>query len=111
MKNSNLIVNVILPLILIALVLLVGTTNDRRVRKISNQLTTGYVNIILILLIVVLSCTENIQVGFMLALLFLIMLIRFNKNEGFMSGPSPLNCDTYGDSRKKNGSSYYPLHA
>ena len=65
----------------------------------------------LVLLIIVLTCTENIQIGFMLALLFLIMLVRFNQRENFISGPSPLNCETYGDSKKKTGTSYYPLHA
>ena len=111
MKNNNQVVNIILPLVLIATVLFVGTTDNKKVSNIGTQLTTGYVNIVLVLLIIVLTCTENIQIGFMLDLLFLIMLVRFNQRENFISGPSPLNCETYGDSKKKTGTSYYPLHA
>ncbi len=108
--NLNLYHNILL-LILAILVLFLSVTNNRKVKKVSQQLTNGNVNIVLILLIILLTSTEDINSGFLLTLVFLIMLIRFNTKEGFVSGPSPLNCDTYGDSREKTGSVFYPLNA
>ena len=68
---------------------------------------------ILIIVIITLVLTENIKIGFYLTILYLFLLIKYNNVENFKSerGYSPLNCKTYGDSRKKTGSSFYPLHA
>lgn len=111
MKNQNEMLMMTVFVVLIVLALLVGTTDNRKVKKVGRQLTSGYVNTILILLIIILSTTENLQIGFSLALIYLILVVRFNKHENFESGPSPLDCKTYGDSKKKNMSSFYPLHA
>tara|TARA_A100001015_G_C14789310_1_gene632367 strand:+ start:358 stop:699 length:342 start_codon:yes stop_codon:yes gene_type:complete len=108
--NMDLYHNILL-LVLTIIVLFLSATNNRKVKKVSQQLTTGTVNIILILLIILLTATENIHAGLLLTLIFLLMLIRFNKREGFISGPSPLDCNTYGDSKKRNGTVYYPLNA
>ena len=111
MKNQNEMLMMTVSVVLIVLSLLVGTTDNKKIKRIGRQLTSGYVNTILILLIIVLSLTEDLQIGFSLALIYLILLVRFNKQENFESGPSPLACQTYGDSKKKNGTSFYPLHA
>ena len=111
MKNNTKLVQCLLSVVIIILALFIGTTNNNKVRKLGNQLTQGTVNTVLILLIIVLTLTEDLQVGFMLTLIYLIMLVRFNRRENFESGPSPLSCKTYGDSRKRTGVAQYPLHA
>ena len=110
MKNNKAILNCVMSLVLIALTLFLGTTNNRKVKKVGNQLTEGKVNTVLIVLIIVLTLTEDLQIGFMLTLIYLVMLVRFNKKENFMSGPSPLKCETYGDSRKRTGTAFYPIN-
>ena len=112
MKNTQ-IDNLV---ILVAFVVLVfiSTTNNQEVRRVSNKLTTGWVNTVLVMLIIGLTLTENLRLGILVAVLYLIAVIRFNNgiNENFSnSGPSPLNCATYGDSKEKTGTAFYPLHA
>lgn len=109
--NQNEMLQMSFCVLLVLVTLFVGTTNHRKIAKIGRQVTSGYVNTVLILLIIVLSLTEDLQIGFTLALLYLILLVRFNKRENFESGPSPLKCDTYGDKKKKTGTAFYPLHA
>ena len=109
--NQNEMLQMSLCVLLILVTLLVSTTNNKKVSRIGRQVTTGYVNTVLILLIIVLTLTEDLQIGFTLALLYLILLVRFNKRENFESGPSPIKCDTYGDTKKKTGTAFYPLHA
>ena len=109
--NQNEMLQMSLCVLLIVVTLLVSTTNNKKVSRIGRQVTTGYVNTVLILLIIVLTLTEDLQIGFTLALLYLVLLVRFNKRENFESGPSPIKCDTYGDSKKKTGTAFYPLHA
>ena len=47
----------------------------------------------------------------LLSIIYLVVLIRTNHTkEQFRSGPSPLNCKTYGDSKEKTGVAFYPLH-
>ncbi len=111
MKNQNEMMLCSFCLLLVVITLFLSVTHNRKVSKVGRQLTSGPVNTVLILLIIVLTITEDMQVGFMLTLIYLILLVRFNRQENFESGPSPLNCDTYGDSKKRNGSSFYPLHA
>ena len=110
-NNSDCVINLILIIIVFMLIL---TDNDQ-VRKISRKLTSGSVNTILILAIIAIVLTENIKVGFYLTIVYLFLLIKYNQNntENFKSeyGYSPLDCKTYGESRKKTGSAYYPLHA
>lgn len=110
MKNNKESLSCMLSLILVIVVLFLSYTNNRKVKKVGRQLTTGTVNTVLILLIIVLTLTEDVQIGFILTLMYLLMLVRFNKQENFISGPSPLNCETYGDSKKKTGSAFYPIN-
>lgn len=109
--NQNEMGQLSLSVVLVALALLAGTTNNKKVSRIGRQITTGYVNTILILLIIVLTLTEDLQIGFMLTLIYLILLVRFKKQENFESGPSPLNCNTYGSSKVNTGTAFYPLHS
>jgi hypothetical protein len=109
--NQNEMLQLSFSVVLVLLTLWVGTTNHKKIARIGNQITSGYVNTVLILLIIVLTLTEDLQIGFILALLYLILLVRFNKKEHFESGPSPLKCDTYGDKKKNTGTAFYPLHA
>ena len=111
MKISKEVVSCVLSMLLIILTLFIAATNNKKVAKVSHNLTEGSVNTVLIVLIIVLTLTEDMQVGFVLTVLYLIMLVRFRVRENFESGPSPLNCDTYGDSKKKTGIAQYPLHA
>jgi hypothetical protein len=102
--------------ILVAFVVLVftSTTNNQEVRRVSNKLTTGWVNTVLIMLIIGLTLTENLRLGLLVSVLYLIAVIRFNTDlqENFSKpGPSPLNCATYGNSKEKSGTAFYPLHA
>ena len=111
MKNQNEVLMCSFCLILIVITLFLSVTQNRKVSKIGRQITSGQVNTVLILLIIVLTLTEDMQIGFMLSLIYLVLLVRFNRQENFESGPSPLSCDTYGDSKKRNGTAFYPLHA
>ena len=65
------------------------------------------------MLILLLSMTENLKVGLLISLIYLIVVVRFNNGltENFSKyGPSPLNCKTYGDSKEKTGTSFYPIN-
>ena len=102
--------------VLVAFLVLVyiSSTTNQEVGRVANKLTTGWVNTLLILLIVTLTMTEHLRLGLLVTLVYLISVVRFNNGlqENFDSkpGPSPLNCDTYGDSREKTGSAYYPIN-
>lgn len=114
MKQNNL--NSVLLTLLIIVVFYVSLSNqlivNPKINNVLNKLTTGSVNTLLLLLIIGLTLSEDVNVGFLLAVIYLVVLIRTNKNkEGFESGPSPLNCKTYGNSKEKTGVAYYPLHA
>ena len=113
MKNNY---ECLINLVLIIIILLIFTTNNKKVNDISKKMLNGKINTILIIIIITLILTENIKMGFYLTIIYLFLLIK-NKNnnskEYFDSdyGYSPLNCNTYSDSRKKNGSAYYPLNS
>ena len=111
MKNNQL--NNLVILIVFLVLVFTSITNNMEVRRVSNKLTTGWVNTVLILLILGLSITEDLQIGLLISVLYLVAVVRFNSgsNENFISGPSPLNCSTYGDSKKRTGTAFYPLHA
>lgn len=100
-------------IILIIILFLVFTTNNVEVNKISNKMVNGNLNTILILVIITLILTENVKIGFYLTIIYLVLLMKKNHNiENFDSdlGYSPLDCNTYGESKKKTGNSFYPLH-
>ena len=116
MKQNNL--NLVLLTILISLILLffVAASNkvdkESKTNRILKKLTEGKVNTLLLILIIALTLSEDLQVGFLLAAIYLVVLVRTQKSrEDFESGPSPLNCKTYGDSREKTGTAFYPLHS
>jgi hypothetical protein len=111
MKNSHL--NNLGVLIVFLVLVFMSITNNMEVRRVSNKLTSGWVNTVLILLILGLAMTEDLRIGLLVSVLYLVAVVRFNNgtHENFMSGPSPLNCSTYGDSKKKTGTAFYPLHA
>ena len=92
----------------------ISSTQNQEVTRVANKLTTGWVNTLLILLIVTLTMTENLRLGLLVVLVYLISVVRFNNglHENFQSkpGPSPLNCDTYGNSREKTGTAFYPIN-
>lgn len=92
----------------------ISSTQNQEVTRVANKLTTGWVNTLLILLIVTLTMTENLRLGLLVVLVYLISVVRFNNglHENFKSkpGPSPLNCDTYGNSREKTGTAFYPIN-
>ena len=76
--------------------------DNQKINSLLNKLTSGSVNTLLLLAIIVLSMTEDLQIGLILATIYLLVIIRVKKvNENFRSGPSPLNCSTYGNSREK----------
>lgn len=112
--NMNMYIN-ILTLILVVSIFYVSMSQNNNLKNLGNRLTSGQINTVLILVIITLILTENIQLGLLVTILYIIMLIRFNKKnetqENFESeyGPNPLDCKTYGDN--KNGTSFYPLHA
>ena len=111
--NMNMCSNILI-LALIVSIIYVSISNNNNLRTLGNRLTSGQINTVLILVIITLILTENIQIGLLVTILYLLMLIRFNstkQQENFESdyGPNPLACDTYGDN--KNGTSFYPLHA
>lgn len=111
MKQMDVIYNLSVVALLLALIYL-STTNERTVRNMSRRLTSGYVNTILILCIISLSMYEDKHIGFIVAVIYLVLVVRFQELfiENFKSGPSPLNCSTYGDSKERTGSAYYPIN-
>lgn len=114
MKQNNL--NLVLLTILIFALFFVAASNtvdkESKTNRILKKLTEGNVNTLLLLLIIALTLSEDLQVGFLLSAIYLVVLIRTqNSREGFESGPSPLNCKTYGDSKEKTGVAFYPLHS
>ena len=114
MKQNNLYLALITILIVVIFYVSVSenVVNNSKVNNVLNKLTDGEVNTVLLLAIICLTLTEDLHIGFLLATIYLIVLIRANKNkEGFESGPSPLNCKTYGNSREKTGVAFYPLHS
>ena len=58
MNSSQL--NILFVLISFLILVCISTTNDQEVRRISNKLTTGWINTLLIMLILLLSMTENL---------------------------------------------------
>tara|TARA_B100000795_G_C22707140_1_gene402023 strand:+ start:249 stop:584 length:336 start_codon:yes stop_codon:yes gene_type:complete len=91
----------------------ISITKNQEVRRVSNKLTTGWINTLLIMLILLLTMTENLRLGLLISLLYLIVVVRFNNGltENFSQyGPSPLKCSTYGDSKEKTGTSFYPIN-
>ena len=114
MKQNNL--NLVLLTILIFALFFVAASNsvekDSKTNRILKKLTEGKVNTLLLILIIALTLSEDLQVGFLLAAIYLVVLVRTQKSrEDFESGPSPLNCKTYGDSKEKTGTAFYPLHS
>lgn len=115
--NQKMLNNLLLTVLIIG-VLFVSISNEivnnKKINNLLNRLTEGPVNTLLLLSIIGLVLTEDSKIGLLLSIIYLIVLIRTNRNininENFRAGPSPLNCKTYGDSRKKTGSSFYPLH-
>ena len=101
-------------LIAFLIIVFISSTQNMEVRRVANKLTTGWVNTLLILLIVTLTMTENLRCGLLVTFVYLISVVRFNNGltENFESkpGPSPLNCSTYGNSRENTGTAFYPLN-
>ena len=113
MNNTNDVINLLCLIGLFVLVFYTAISENNRLKDVGHKITEGQINTVLILVIIVLVMTENLQVGFLLLVIYTILLFRFNnKNnkEGFRPGPSPLDCKTYGDSNKRVGSAFYPLH-
>ena len=61
MKNTYL--NNLGVLVVFLVLVYVSTTNNQEVRRVSNKLTTGWINTVLIMLILGLSMTEDLQIG------------------------------------------------
>lgn len=104
----------LLVLLIFVVLVFVSTSNNDEFRRVINKLTTGWINTVLILLILGLSMTENLRVGLLVSVIYLISVVRFNRNltENFSQpGPNPLDCKTYGNSKKNTGTAFYPLHA
>lgn len=111
MKNTQL--DNLIVLISFLVLVYISITNNQEVKRVSNKLTTGWINTLLIMLILLLTMTENLRVGLLVSLLYLIVVVRFNNSltENFSQyGPSPLNCKTYGDSKEKTGTAFYPIN-
>jgi hypothetical protein len=114
MKMNCDIYSCVLYIILIASILYVSISKNNKLEEIGRKLTQGKINTLLILVIITLILTENVNLGILLSILYLLTLVRFNtKKENFQSeyGPSPLNCDTYRNKKDKIGNTQYPLHA
>ena len=106
-KNCGTLECVIYVLLNPSYLLFMSVSNDEKYERASNKVTHGQVNTILIVVIIALLLTVDVVMGFLLAVIYMIALIRFNKDsENFQSGPSPLACATYGDSKKKTGSAF-----
>ena len=113
-KNMNMYLNVLM-LVLVFLVLYVSIADNANLRTLGKRLTSGQINTVLILLIITLILTENIQMGLLITIIYLVLLVRFNSKENkehFDSdyGPNPLDCNTYGESASKTGIAQYPLN-
>jgi hypothetical protein len=107
----------ILLIVLIVITMYLGISNHiintPKVNNLLHRIVEGRFNTLLIFLIIALTLTEDLNIGFLLCMIYLIILIRIHRvqaSEGFRSGPSPLNCKTYGNSREKTGVAFYPLH-
>ena len=116
MAQTN-IYHSILLVVLIVIAMYLGVSNhiinNPKVNNLLHRIVDGRFNTLLIFLIIALTLTENLNVGFILCIIYLLILVRIhrvNSKEGFKSGPSPLNCKTYGNSREKTGVAFYPLH-
>ena len=97
-------------LALIVILIFVTITNNINPKIL--LITQGPINTILILAIITLCLQENINIGFLVAIIYLVLLTRNthkNQNENFesISGPSPLSCSTY---KKNKMNVQYPLH-
>tara|TARA_B100000989_G_C19216110_1_gene333905 strand:- start:159 stop:548 length:390 start_codon:yes stop_codon:yes gene_type:complete len=113
MNNTNDVLNLLCLIGLFVLVFFTAISESKRLKDVGHKITDGNINTLLILVIIVLVMTENLQVGFLLLVIYTVLLFRFNvkkNNEGFKPGPSPLDCKTYGDTNKRVGSAFYPLH-
>tara|TARA_B100000768_G_C11170695_1_gene328577 strand:- start:389 stop:730 length:342 start_codon:yes stop_codon:yes gene_type:complete len=111
MNNTNL--DYILTFLSFLILVFISNTKNKEVKRISNKLTKGWINTLLILLIITLSMTENIRIGLFIAFTYILCIVRFNDSpmEHFSNyGPSPLNCGTYGNSRKNTGVAFYPIN-
>ena len=64
MNNTNDMINNMCLIVLVVLVFVSALSQDKKLKKIANQLTDGKINTLLILVIVALIMTENLQVGF-----------------------------------------------
>ena len=107
----------ILLVVLIVVVMYLGISNhiitNSKVNNLLHRLVDGRFNTLLIFAIVALTLTEDLNLGFLLCIIYLLILVRVhrvNSKEGFNNGPSPLKCKTYGNSREKTGVAFYPLH-
>ena len=116
MAELNIYYSIIL-VVLIVVVMYLGISNhiitNSKVNNLLHRLVDGRFNTLLIFAIVALTLTEDLNLGFLLCIIYLLILVRVhrvNSNEGFNSGPSPLKCKTYGNSREKTGVAFYPLH-
>ena len=113
--KQNILYNLLLLILIIVIYYVTvsnNIVNNPKVNNLMNRLTEGYVNTVLLLVIIGLTLTEDLNVGFLLSIIYLVVLIRTNHTkEQFRNGPSPLNCKTYGDSKEKTGVAFYPLHA
>ena len=78
MKNTYL--NNLGVLVVFLVLVYVSTTNNQEVRRVSNKLTTGWINTVLIMLILGLSMTEDLQIGLLVTVVYLIAVVRFNRD-------------------------------
>ena len=106
-----------LLIVLIVITMYLGISNHiiekPKVNNLLHRIVDGQFNTLLIFLIIGLTLTEDLKLGFLLCIIYLLLLVRVHRihsKEGFQSGPSPLRCKTYGDSREKTGVAFYPLH-
>jgi len=106
-----------LLIILIVITMYLGISNHvvntPKVNNLLHRIVDGQFNTLLIFLIIALTLTEDLNLGFLLCMIYLIILVRIHRlqsKENFKSGPSPLRCKTYGNSREKTGVAFYPLH-
>ena len=75
-NNNECLIKIILIVIIFILVL---NNNNKTIQNFGNKITSGYINTILIVVIIGLILTENIQIGFYLAIIYLFLLIKYNK--------------------------------
>jgi hypothetical protein len=112
--KQNILYNLLLLIVIIIVYLVTIPDNivtNSKLNNIMNKLTHGSINTLLLLSIIGLTLVEDLNIGFLLCIIYLVILIRTNHPiQHFRSGPSPLNCKTYGNSKEKNGVAFYPLH-